>query len=455
MSGTTETETEPSASTPTYEFDGETQSEIAASLMNDADFCRRTESLIKPSYFVDDIEGILAGMAMDYHKKYKDVPPTHVWLELLKEAKTSKRIRSDQWDDLKEKFVDLKKRTVRARAWLMDNVAKWAQEQAITESIIRSAKLVGDSRDETRFQKIKEMVVKAVELGLADRDESYNYFDRIEERTNTRLEIAAGGKMKSGVTTGVPELDKHLFHNGWGKRELSLLMGGAKASKSFALGFFAAQAAKAGHNVLFVTLENSRDIVAGRLDAFFSGVGISEHLTSPHAVDLGVRGAAGRPGIGRVEIREFPTGTFKPSKLKAIMDQDRGRGIVYELVVIDYADIMAPDYRTDDKIENSASVYRTIRAIGQEENVAILTATQTNREGHKSAVARSEHVAEDFNKIRLCDVCVSINRTDDERADGKARFYIVAARNTPDGITFFVKQDLDKGLAIAEVESVE
>jgi replicative DNA helicase len=83
-----------------------------------------------------------------------------------------------------------------------------------------------------------------------------------------------------------------------------------------------------------------------------------------------------------------------------------------------------------------------LRAIAFEENVAMLTATQANREGHKAAVVKAEHVAEDFNKVRTVDLMISINKTEEEARDGIARLYFAASRNQESGFTIVVKQNL-------------
>ncbi|MGQ1699213.1 hypothetical protein ACT42I_18710 (plasmid) [Acinetobacter baumannii] len=125
------------------------------------------------------------------------------------------------------------------------------------------------------------------------------------------------------------------------------------------------------------------------------------------------------------------------------------------MIIVDYADLMRPDIRTNDPKENSRVIYVDLRAIAFEENVALLTATQTNREGFKSTVAKAEHVAEDFNKIRTADVAISINITEEERAKGQARLYFAASRNQEMGVTVVIKQNVSMMRFLEEVISVE
>lgn len=164
-------------------------------------------------------------------------------------------------------------------------------------------------------------------------------------------------------------------------------------------------------------------------------------------------------------MHEYPSGTFSPNQLRQLVQRYKTPGrnpdgslrppIKFDLIVVDYADIMAPNYRTNDAIENSKSVYVDLRAIAFEENAAVLTATQTNREGFKSTVAKAEHVAEDFNKVRTVDLMISINKTEEEAARGESRLYFAASRNQESGFTVVIKQNLSMMKFIEDVVRIE
>jgi replicative DNA helicase len=450
------TTTAPVAPAPSYEFDAEVQTEILSCLMFDSDFSRRTEGLIKPAYFENDIERVYVDIALAHFAKYQESPSGSVWVELVKEAFATGRFRSDQKKDAVTKLSECSKLVVRSRAWLMDSIATFAKQQAVIQGILDASRAVFKTTDPERFEKAEKVMSGAFSVALHVEDEDYDYFAKIEERTAERKEVLAGGRPKTGVTTGVEELDSLLTrHQGWGRQELSAIIAGSKASKSFFLYFAAAQAVKAGKNALIVTLENSKAVVSSRLDAFFSGVGLSEEFKTPFAMETGVKAAAKAVGKGTLRIREAPAYSFRPGDLRRMLDEYKTKGVTFDLIVIDYTDIMAPDHRTDNTIENSKSVLICVRQIAREENAALLTAFQTNREGHKSATVKAEHVAEDFNRVRTADLVLGFNRTEEEKSESKLRITFVAARNSPDGFVLFCRQDLDKGKAIAEVESVE
>jgi replicative DNA helicase len=444
-------------SAPTYDFDGETQTEILACLMWDSDFLNRSADLVRPEYFESDVERGFVRLALDHQAKYREAPSVVVWAELVKEAFKAKPPlwRDDLKLDVVAKIKETHAKVVRSRAWLLDRIGEFAKQQEITNALIESASVLNKVSDEERFAKIEARMTTAFNVGVAPAEDDYDFFDRIGERTTERLNIAAGGSPKTGITTGIKELDDLLKHRGWGRKEMSLLMGGAKSTKSFNLTSFAGAAVLAGYNTLLITLENSKEVQSDRLDAYFSDIGMSDQISMPHGVEGAITALATGGKIGTLRIREYPTGTFRPKDLERLIDEYKTKGVVFDIVVIDYMDIMAPDRKRDSEREESKEIYTRSRGIAVVENFALVSATQTNREGNKAATATATHVAEDFNRVKLADLVISVNRTEEEKKAHKARLYIALARNSEDGITIFVKQDLNKGKAVAEVESVE
>ena len=125
--------------------------------------------------------------------------------------------------------------------------------------------------------------------------------------------------------------------------------------------------------------------------------------------------------------------------------------INYDLLVVEYADIMRPEMNFSEKRDGLTSIYEDLRAIGQHYDLAVLTATQTNREGVKAKVADMTHVAEDLGKIRTADIVISINCTDEEKMLNEARLFFAASRTGEMDITLKIKRDISKGKFITKV----
>jgi intein/homing endonuclease len=242
----------------------------------------------------------------------------------------------------------------------------------------------------------------------------------------------------------------------------SFFANGLVSHNTTALINFAKSASLAGYNVLYVTLEVGAAIISDRLDACLSDTTMKDLLTKIHGVRERIEELQAK--AGKLILHEYASGTMTPNMLRKLIeryksptwvDGEMAPPIKFDLIVADYADIMAPNFRTQDAIENSKSVYVDLRAIAFEEDVAMLTATQTNRVGSIAAVAKAEHVAEDFNKVRTVDLMISINKTEEEARDGIARLYFAASRNQEAGFTIVIKQDLSMMQFVKSVLRVE
>lgn len=430
-----------------FSFDSEFQLKIAALCLRDSEFMARVDGLLKPEYFERSVEGTLVAIGLDYYSKYKRTPSKSVLATLIRDAVIGKQIRRDLVNDIKESVKKIWAEDIGEVDYVIGQVESFAQQRAWELAIIKAAEILDTSRD---FARIKKEIEEASTVGANQGLGCYDYFENIEARTLERNDRAAGILPPKGITTGIKALDEALMHQGWGRRELSVIMGPAKAGKSMGLLEFSKNAALAGHNVLYVTLEVDHEVLSDRLDANLSNYMMRELTHHGRAVEDSVKRVMAR--AGKLLIFRDSPGSFKPSDLRRLINRNRAKGIIFDLIVVDYGDLMAPDYRTrDNPIEDSKNVWQGLRAIAGETGSAVLTATQTNRDGAKASVAKATDVAEDFNKIRIADIVISINRTDEEKTRNEARLHFAASRNQGDGFSLRINQDLERGRFISKV----
>lgn len=444
-----------------FEFDEEFQTKVATHCVRDLEFMRKVGHLVKPEYFENLGEAAIVNMAQRFYQKYRSLPNAVTMKELFKEDLTAKIITADVKPVAAGAFrvVYQSDADLGNSDFYAEKVATFARHQAMSQTILNSV----DWLTHKKFDKIETAVKAACNVGINSDGEEYDYYARIGERTQKRSDRRMGIGPPTGVTTGLLKLDELLYHKGWGKKELSVILGGAKSGKTTALINFAKAASLAGKNVLYVTLEVAAEIISDRLDASITDTEIKLLLDRMHDVKTKVEAITARSGA--LKIHEYPSGTFTPSQLEALIERYKSPvfmpdgtirpAIQFDMVVVDYADIMAPDHRTNDPIENSKSVWLALRAIAFKENVAMLSATQGNREGARSTVLKAEHIADDYNKVRTVDILISINITDEERAASEARLYFAASRNQEGGFTIFIKQNLAKMKFIESIVRVE
>lgn len=441
--------------TPTpkkFDFGGDFQSQVAALLLKDSGFHRRTDGSLKPSYFENEIEACVASVWIDYFHKYKSTPKTgaavkQLIVDAFKDNKVPKTMR-EQFPKVVKKLLKL---TVPDKKFVVDSVIEFIRHQEMTLAILKSVDLI----EKGEYGKVESAVKDALNVGVDAKETGYDFWAEVESRKEIRKAKLAGTIKPTGVTTGLKVFDNLLRNEGWGRGELSVIMGGAKAGKTTMLLDSARAASLAGYNVLSFTLEVSSEIVAERMEANLSEIPYADMNVKAEEIARKLNSLKAKSGI--LQIQEMPTGSLTPSGVERIIEHYAASGVEFDLVVIDYADLMSPNFRYDSPIENSKSIYIGLRAIAQQYNLAMLTATQTNRTGMGEgvAVAKMEHVAEDINKVRICDLMISINVTDDEASRGEARLFLAASRNQRGGITIHIKTALERGKFYAQVISID
>lgn len=429
---------------PHYDFDDEFQSKVAALSLRDATFNIRTEGLIEPSYFLNESEAHLVALSQQYWDKYKSVPSQVVLVKLIKDAIARKTIRSDQKDDVIETFKLLRKEDLSDRDYVIDEISSFAKHQAIMAAMQKSVPAM-DTHD---FDLIEEYMSQAFQVAANDGSIGHDVTDDITARTERRKDIAVG-KIEPGITTGYKELDDALG-GGAKRKEMLVILGPAKAGKSFGLMNLAVNAQLAGKNVLYVSLENSVEVTMDRVDAYLSGFKTNDLLKHIIDVESAVRTKLAK--AGKMKVHEYGTGTFSPKDLRRLVEHYKAKGLIFDEVVVDYWDIMAPDrvYK-DDAIRESASIGMGLRSLAKDEDLAVITAIQSNRDGMKASLAKAEHAAEDFNKVRLADAMFSINASDEEKENGEARLFMAAVRNMAGGYVLNIEQDLATATFITKV----
>lgn len=143
-------------------------------------------------------------------------------------------------------------------------------------------------------------------------------------------------------------------------------------------------------------------------------------------------------------IKQFPTGMLSVEQLAMYMDGlERKERFRPDLLIIDYADIMRID-SANLRID-TGRLYRELRGLAVMRNIAVVTATQGNRESELAKVVGRTNVAEDWSKVGTVDTMITYSQTEEEKRRELARIYVAKARDTPDGFMCLIQQEYVRG----------
>ncbi|WP_415721661.1 ATPase domain-containing protein [Photobacterium ganghwense] len=420
-------------------FDSGFQLRLAAYYCRDTNFLMMTNDLVSPEQFENKAVASLVMIVNKHFRLYSQAPGKKVLVDLVKKAIESKRIREEMKPDVLVSLKEILSEPLTDSKYMLDQVSTFARNNALDEALMKAVEL----KEKGDFEGAVAVVQKAMLVGASDSNNYYDYYEEVDTRTERRDALEKGEDVPTGITTGIRALDAILYHKGWGRREMTLIMGGAKAGKSTALGDFSIAASDAGYNVLYVTLEVHARIISDRADARVSDTSMDDLVKAREAVRSAIL-AKRSGGVGKLIIVERPAGTFTPNELNRLIHDFRAKGVKFDMVALDYLDLARSNRVTNDRRADEKDMYTDFRGLADKEDFALLTATQTNRDGMGSETAGITHVADNIEKIRIADLTISINKTDEEKAKGEARLFLAASRNQRGDITVRVKQDLDK-----------
>lgn len=429
-------------------FDQDFKTKTIALSLKDKSFIDRIDGLLSEEFFSSEDDKYIFATINRHYQKYKTPPSLVSCSQTLKQDIESNILRPELIGKVKARYLELHKADISDKEFVIDTIADAARKDATIKAILEATDVIDSGGN---IDNIPNMLQRALDVGAHDLHEAVDFSSNLEERIFIRRSRLNGSVSWNSITTGFKEFDAVLYRKGWGRGELTLYMGPSKSGKSIALIEHALGAAKAGFKVLFVSLEVSTEIQLDRMDANISGIKMNDIYDNLDVVYEKVDEWS--KNASAISMHEFPTGTFTVSALRRLIKKRAALGQVYDLVVVDYADIMLSEETMQDGVERSKQVLVGLRALAQSENCAVLSATQTNRSGASVDLVEAIHVAEDYNKIRIADLVISINCNEIEREANEARLYFAASRNQAQ-YTITVERDLSRMRHIQEVKNV-
>lgn len=245
-----------------------------------------------------------------------------------------------------------------------------------------------------------------------------------------------------------------------------------KSGKSMCLQQFGIWAAIGAHlKVLHLSLEMVQDEVKDRYYSSFTGKRMSsyrnqEAIKVPYFDDEGlIQYFDYEPSLlssediedkaydlnmmakgGRLVVEARPDNSFSVRDLKMLLDKyETQHNIVFDVVIVDYADIMLPNDTRLEYRHRLDEIYKSLRGLAQERSLLIATATQSSRESFKKDTATT-NISEDIRKLATVTHAFAINMTDEEKSKKYWRLSTLVSRRQ-----FFLEQDTVVCLACLDI----
>ena len=443
------------------------QENLTVLLVFDDVRCRLIRNMVPPELYGGPYREI-SRRVYEFIDQYGKAPKDHIadlFADKLEDKKNARNV--TLYEDILLGIRD-QKDTINAE-YVMSQLENYVRRQSLRNVAIDLAKALQADTDES--------LDEAESLISSARAQAVNVFDPGLRLSDTDRVLDFLDSQQPAFPTGIPELDKRGF--GPTRKELWMYIAAAKRGKSWMLVQLAKMAAIHRMKVAHITLEMSEDRVAQRyMQAFFAmakrkerqivhkferdslgrliGFGEAEVAPKLSMDDPKVKQKLikkikqfGPRMLENIYVKQFPTGQLTVRKLEAYLDGlENNNRFVPDLLVLDYPDLM--DIDKDNYRLGLDEVYKQVRGICVQRNLAGAVVSQGNRSSERAKKVRNDNVAEAWSKIAHADCVITYNQTEAEKQMGLARLYVSAGRNDEDRITIIISQNYAMGSFVVD-----
>lgn len=382
---------------------------ILMNLMKNENFMRKSLPFLKSEYLSESPERKVFQEVQEYILKYNQLPsPNAIKLGLQEKTNLTESEYKACGEILEE--ISTGEADSNSTAWLIDTTEKFCQEKAIYNAIMESIQILEGKDTDRGKGTIPNLLSDALGVSF-DPHIGHDYIDSWNNRFDFYHHI------EKRIPFDLTYFNK-ITNGGLPRKTLTVILAGTGVGKSLAMCHFAAAALTMHYNVLYITLEMSEERIAERIDANLMNVTMDDlRMLSKDMYEKRMNKLKEKIK-GKLIIKEYPTATANPSHFRALInDLKLKRNFVPDIIFVDYLNIC-----TSARIKPGANInsYTYIKAIAEElrglaveNNVPIVSATQTTRGGYSNSDPGLEDTSESFGLPAIADYMVALIVTED------------------------------------------
>jgi replicative DNA helicase len=365
---------------------------ILKNLIYNEAFTRKVIPFIRSDYFSDDAERIVFKEVFEFTNKYKNLPSHEALVINLTESKSLTEPQVKSAIELLNAIKETKDETVEL-AWISEQTEKFCQDKAIYNAIMESVHILDDKQSKRSKGEIPKLLSDALGVSfdsnvghdyMQDFDDRYDFYHRVESRVRFDLDIF--NKITKG---GLPV------------KTLNIALAGTGVGKSLFMCHMAGSCLSQGHNVLYITMEMAEEKIAERIDANLLNVDFNElHTMSKNDYERKFESLKVKTH-GKLIIKEYPTAGASSLHFRALLNElALKKSFKPDIIFIDYLNICASARIKPGGNVNSytyiKSIAEELRGLAVENNLPIVSATQTTRSGFTNSDPGLEDTSESF-----------------------------------------------------------
>ena len=393
---------------------------ILENLIKDDAYVRKVIPFLKPDYFMQYEDKKVFDIIFNFVEKYNN-PPSKQAIILAVNEDTS--LNEDSHAKCMEVINTLNGDEVN-RDWLVDETEKFCKDKALYLGVMESIQIIDGKNKEKSTDALPSILSEALSVGfdtnighdfIEDAEKRYDFYHRLEEKVEFDLD------MFNKITEG-----------GLSNKTLNIALAGTGVGKSLFMCHMASAAISKGKNVLYITLEMSEERIAERIDANLMNIPIQELSDLSKAMYDDRIKKINDKIEGRLIVKEYPKASAHSGHFKALINELKlKRSFFPDIIFIDYLNICSSSRFRPGSSANSYTIIKSIaeelRGLAVEQDVPIVSATQTTRGGYDNSDVSLTDTSESFGLPATADLMFAIIST--EELEQLGQFMIKQLKN--------------------------
>ena len=365
---------------------------ILKNLIYNEDYTRKVIPFLNSTYFSDNTEKILFKEIFEFVNAYKTLPTHEALVINLTESKGLSEGDVTSTIELLNEIESNKDERVENK-WLTEQTEKFCQDKAIYNAIMESVSILDQKTTKKTKGEIPKLLADALGVSfdshvghdyINDYNERFDFYHKVEQRIP--FDIDFFNKITKG---GLPT------------KTLNIALAGTGVGKSLFMCHMAASCLSQGQNVLYITMEMAEEKIAERIDANLLNISLDELHVIPKEDYERKFGVLKNKTQGKLIIKEYPTASASTLHFRALLNElALKKSFRPDIIFIDYLNICCSARVKPGANINSymyiKSIAEELRGLAVENNVPIVSATQTTRSGFTNSDPGLEDTSESF-----------------------------------------------------------
>ena len=388
-----------------------TELTVLINLLHDEEFRSIAYPHIKTEYFENTSYRETFKLFSEFVEKYSR-PPTKE--SLCIDLQNKKNLPEHVYTGVYNTIQELNPMDVNSD-WLKQTAETWCQKRAVYLAIFESIEITEGKDDTKDLGYIVPLLKDAITVSF-DNHIGHNYLEDFEERYDFYT------KDEEKIPFDIEYLNK-ITEGGLPKKTLNIILAGTGGGKSLTMCHMAAANLLQGYNVLYITCEMSEKRIAQRIDANLLNIGIKDLKTTPKNIFKTKIKELEDKTNGDLVIKEYPTSSAHVGHFRSCLsDLSLKKDFKPDIIFVDYINICASQrYRPD--TANSYTLVKGIaeelRGLAVENDVPIVSATQTTRSGYGSSDVNLTDTSESFGLPATADLMFALTASDEDKQLGQ------------------------------------